>query len=96
MTTSGTTAGTTMQVIIRESYGEAEHVLRLGQAGRPRSATAGRPASPLIRPRLSPPPASPHHCRITSATKVSRRPALLRVHGSVVHSPATCADSETT
>jgi NADPH:quinone reductase-like Zn-dependent oxidoreductase len=35
MTTSVTTAGTTMRAIIQESYGEAENVLRLGQAGRP-------------------------------------------------------------
>jgi hypothetical protein len=35
MTTSTTTAGTTMQAIIQENYGEAENVLRLGQAGRP-------------------------------------------------------------
>ena len=40
MTTSTTTAGTTMQAIIQENYGEAENVLRLGQTGRPRSATA--------------------------------------------------------
>ena len=33
MTTSVTTAGTTMRVIIQERYGEAENVLRLGQAG---------------------------------------------------------------
>ena len=35
MTTSTTTAGTTMQAIIQENYGEAENVLRLGQTGRP-------------------------------------------------------------
>ena len=35
MTTSTTTAGTTMQAIIQENYGEAENVLRLGQVGRP-------------------------------------------------------------
>jgi NADPH:quinone reductase-like Zn-dependent oxidoreductase len=35
MTTSNTTAGTTMRAIIQENYGEAENVLRLGQAGRP-------------------------------------------------------------
>ncbi len=35
MTTSVTTAGTTMRAIIQERYGEAENVLRLGQAGRP-------------------------------------------------------------
>ena len=35
MTTSTTTAGTTMRAIIQENYGEAENVLRLGQAGRP-------------------------------------------------------------
>ena len=35
MTTSTTTAGTTMQAIIQENYGDAENVLRLGQAGRP-------------------------------------------------------------
>src|SRR5450759_3004464 len=33
MTTSVTTAGTTMRAIIQERYGEAENVLRLGQAG---------------------------------------------------------------
>jgi hypothetical protein len=33
MTTSTTTAGTTMQAIIQENYGEAENVLRLGQTG---------------------------------------------------------------
>jgi NADPH:quinone reductase-like Zn-dependent oxidoreductase len=35
MTTSTTTAGTTMRAIIQENYGEAENVLRLGQTGRP-------------------------------------------------------------
>jgi NADPH:quinone reductase-like Zn-dependent oxidoreductase len=35
MTTSTTTAGTTMQAIIQKNYGEAENVLRLGQTGRP-------------------------------------------------------------
>ena len=35
MTTSTTTAGTTMRAIIQENYGEAENVLRLGQVGRP-------------------------------------------------------------
>ena len=35
MTTSTTTAGSTIQAIIQENYGEAENVLRLGQAGRP-------------------------------------------------------------
>ena len=35
MTTSTTTAGTTMQAIIQENYGEAENVLRLDQTGRP-------------------------------------------------------------
>ena len=35
MTTSTTTAGTTMRAIIKENYGEAENVLRLGQTGRP-------------------------------------------------------------
>jgi len=35
MTTSTTTAGTTMRAIIQENYGEAENVLWLGQAGRP-------------------------------------------------------------
>ena len=35
MTTSTTIAGTTMQAIIQENYGEAENVLRLGQTGRP-------------------------------------------------------------
>jgi NADPH:quinone reductase-like Zn-dependent oxidoreductase len=35
MTTSTTTAGTTMQAIIQENYGEAENVLRLGQTSRP-------------------------------------------------------------
>ena len=35
MTTSTTSAGTTMQAIIQENYGEAENVLRFGQAGRP-------------------------------------------------------------
>jgi NADPH:quinone reductase-like Zn-dependent oxidoreductase len=35
MTTSTTTAGTTMQAIIQENYGEAENALRLGQADRP-------------------------------------------------------------
>jgi NADPH:quinone reductase-like Zn-dependent oxidoreductase len=34
MTTSTTTAGTTMRAIIQENYGEAENVLRLGQTGR--------------------------------------------------------------
>ena len=38
MTTSTTTAGTTMRAIIQENYGEAENVLWLGQVGR-RSAT---------------------------------------------------------
>jgi len=33
MTTSTTTAGTTMQAIIQENYGEAENVLRLDQTG---------------------------------------------------------------
>ena len=33
MTTSVTTAGTTMRAIIQERYGEAENVLRPGQAG---------------------------------------------------------------
>jgi hypothetical protein len=33
MTTSVTTAGTTMRAIIQERYGEAENVRRLGQAG---------------------------------------------------------------
>ncbi len=31
MTTSTTTAGTTMRAIIQEDYGEAENVLRLGR-----------------------------------------------------------------
>ncbi|HEY6791853.1 MAG TPA: hypothetical protein VI365_31510 [Trebonia sp.] len=35
MTTSVTTAGTTMRAIIQKRYGEAGNVLRLGQAGRP-------------------------------------------------------------
>ena len=35
MTTSTTTAGTTMRAIIQENYGEAQHVLRPGQVGRP-------------------------------------------------------------
>ena len=35
MTTSTTTAGTTMRAIIQENYGEAENMLRLGQTGRP-------------------------------------------------------------
>jgi hypothetical protein len=35
MTTSTTTAGTTMRAIIQENYGEAENVLWLGQTGRP-------------------------------------------------------------
>lgn len=35
MTTSTTTAGTTMRAILQENYGEAENVLRLGQTGRP-------------------------------------------------------------
>ena len=35
MTTSTTTAGTTMRAIVQENYGEAENVLRLGQAARP-------------------------------------------------------------
>ena len=35
MTTSTTTAGTTMRAIIQENYGEAQNVLRLGQADRP-------------------------------------------------------------
>jgi hypothetical protein len=34
MTTSTTTAGTTMRAILQKNYGEAENVLRLGQAGR--------------------------------------------------------------
>jgi hypothetical protein len=48
MTTSTTTAGTTMQAITQENYGEAENVLRLGQTGR-RSATA-RCCSACTRP----------------------------------------------
>ena len=33
MTTSTTTAGTTMRAIIQENHGEAENMLRLGQVG---------------------------------------------------------------
>lgn len=53
MTTSVTTAGTTMRAIIQERYGEAENVLRLGQAGRARDRRR-RSAAARARSRRGP------------------------------------------
>jgi NADPH:quinone reductase-like Zn-dependent oxidoreductase len=59
MTTSVTTAGTTMRAIIQERYGEAENVLRLGQAGRPRDRRR-RSAAARARSRRGPGHLAPH------------------------------------